>query len=93
MTAMEFTCKKTENCFSDSQTFEYDLPVTGRELLPLLDGWESRTNERLRRPAFSADRDGVNIKGILVFDVVKVSYPDGGWEAEKERFERWLSNV
>ena len=60
---MKFTCKKTENCFADSQTYEYVLPVSGEALLGRLAGWETRRNEKLRRPTFSADRGGVNVKG------------------------------
>ncbi len=91
---MKFECKKTENCFARSQTYEYRLPVTGEVLSGLLpDDWEQRRNLRLRRPVFIADRSGVNVKGVLANDTVKVSYPDTCWEAEKRRFETWLEET
>lgn len=39
-----------------------------------------------------ADRDGVNIKGALDAAVIRVSFPEMRWEAEKVAFERWLSS-
>lgn len=40
---MNFEVKKTENCFADSQTYEYRLPMTSQEFLSLLDGsWQTR---------------------------------------------------
>lgn len=87
---MKFTCKKTENCFADSQTYEYVLPVSGEALLGRLAGWETRRNEKLRRPTFSADRGGVNVKGTLAGNAVRVSYPTDGSPAEKAKFEEWM---
>lgn len=87
---MNFTCKKTENCFADSQTYEYVLPITGEELLYMMALWETRRNDKLRRPTFAADRDGVNLKGALAGNIARVSYPTERWEAEKAKFEDWL---
>lgn len=36
---MEFKCKKVENCFAEARTYEYELPVTGKELAFLLEGF------------------------------------------------------
>lgn len=87
---MKFLWTKTENCFSDSQTYEYRLPINGEAFCALLDGWELRQNRRLRRPVFMADKDGVNLKGVLSYYTVRASFPTERWEAEKEAFEAWL---
>jgi hypothetical protein len=88
---MEFEVKKVENCFNDSRTFEYLLPLDGHGFSALLAGWEVRENHKFRRPLFTADKDGVSIKGILKANVVKVSFPEDRWESEKAEFERWLT--
>ena len=49
---MEFRNKKVENCFAQARTYEYEIPVTGRELLLLLEGFQVRENHRFRRPVF-----------------------------------------
>lgn len=90
---MKYVCKKVENCFAGAQTYEYELPVTGRELLDFLGDWEIRENHRFRRPVFSAKRDCLEIKGILSAHVVKINYPSENWEQEKERLERWLKET
>lgn len=90
---MKFSCVKTENCFADSQTYEYTLPLSGEEFSSLLTGWDLRRNMKLRRPVFTADRDGVNVKGVLEYKTVKASFPASGWEAEKARFESWLEEL
>lgn len=84
-------CKKTENCFTDSQTYEYRLPITAGDFLQFLDErWELRRNDRLRRPVFLAGRDGVHIRGILAGNVIRVSFPDQSQKQKKENFENWL---
>ncbi len=87
---MNFTWKKTENCFLDSETYEYQLPITGEELLQLLEGWEIQKNQRLRRPVGIGKKDGVIIKTVLAGTTVRVSFPVQCWQAEKARFEAWL---
>lgn len=88
---MDFECKKTENCFADSQTYEYRLPVTAETFLHMLDAsWQTRCNFRLRRPVFLAERDGVRIKGILAGTVIRVSFPDAAWEIHKKKFEEGI---
>jgi pyruvate-formate lyase-activating enzyme len=88
---MRFECQKTENCFAASETWEYRLPETAEAFSARLDGWDVKENRRYRRPMMTADRGGVNIKGVLAGNVVRVSFPEDGWEAEKARFENWLS--
>ena len=90
---MEFRCKKTENCFAGARTYEYELPVTGKELTRLLADWDIRENHRFRRPVFSARREGMEIKGILAARVVKVHYTEENWEEEKKGLERWLEET
>lgn len=90
---MKYVCKKVENCFAEARTYEYELPVTGAELLTHLEGWEIRENHRFRRPVFSARRGILEIKGILAAHVVKVNYPADDWVQEKERMEIWLEQL
>ena len=90
---MNFEVKKTENCFADSQTYEYRLPMTGQEFLSLLDAaWQPRCNLKLRRPVFLAERGGIRIKGILAADVIRVSFPVQDWKNQKHQFEQELDN-
>jgi len=88
---MQIDVKKAENCFADAQSYEYRLPVDGQGFSAMLDdGWEIKEHNKYRRPLFTADKDGVNIKGILKANIIKVSYPSERWEPLKENFERWL---
>ena len=90
---MLFEVKKTDNCFSNSFTFEYRLPVCGQDFSAQLCGWEVKENHKYRRPLFSADKGGVNVKGILKANVIKASFPQDRWENEKADFERWLGSI
>ncbi len=90
---MNFECTKTENCFADSQTYEYKIPMTGEQFVALLSGWEVRVNKRLRLPVFIADRDGVNLKGMLVHKLIRASFPTDSWEEGKAAFEAWLTGT
>ena len=90
---MNYVCKKVENCFAAARTYEYELPVTGKELLAFLEGWEIRENHRCRRPVFSARRGILEVKGILAAHVVKINYPADDWEREKEKMETWLRQL
>lgn len=88
---MKFEVKKAENCFSDTQTYEYRFPVANQELLQYLNLFSIEKYETLRRPAFSAtDSGGVRIKGILKDNRCKVSFPDAAWEASKIEFEDFI---
>ena len=90
---MNFSVKKTENCFADAQTYEYRLPINGRSFASFLEGWEVKEIHKYRRPLFIADKDGINVKGILEAYVIRASYPENRWEAEKASFENWLSSL
>ncbi len=90
---MNYVCKKVENCFAAARTYEYELPVTGKELLVFLEGWEVRENHRFRRPVFLARQGILEVKGILASHVVKINYPADDWEREKEKMEVWLRQL
>ena len=90
---MLYEVKKAENCFAESRSYEYLLPVDGQSFSALLDGWEVKENHKYRRPLFMADKGGVNVKGILKAKTIKASFPENNWEAEKADFERWLESV
>ena len=90
---MLYEVKKAENCFIDCQSYEYKLPIDGQSFYKLLDGWKMREYLSYRRPLFTADKEGVNIKGILNANIIKVSFPEKDWEANKADFERWLASM
>lgn len=90
---MNFEVKKIENCFSDSKTFEYTLPIDGNSMLENLTDWQIRKNEKLRRPVAVAQRENVIIKFVLADKHFRVSFPDNQWQAEKEKFELFLENI
>lgn len=87
---MEFRNKKVENCFAQARTYEYEIPVTGRELLLLLEGFQVRENHRFRRPVFSAKKGALELKGLLGANRIKINYTAEGWEEEKKQMEDWL---
>ena len=87
---MKFNCRKIENCFADSLTWEYALPQAGEEFLSALAGWEVRKNLKLRRPVFVAEKDGVVLKAALAGQFVRASFPEDEWQKKKEEFELWL---
>ena len=89
---MEFKWKKTENCFAEARTYEYELPITGEELAARLEGFEVKENHRFRRPVFSAKKGALEVKGILKEKVVKINYTAENWEEEKNRMEAWMKN-
>lgn len=90
---MNFECVKTKNCFANSQTYEYKLPVKALDFLEYIPDWEIRKNEKLRRPVFIADKSDINIKGILESSTIKVSFPEISWEEDKLKFDEWLSDI
>ncbi len=91
---MKFDVKKTENCFADSRTYEYRLPVDNTALIALLDGFSVTVNERFRRPMFLAQADdGVRLKGVLRESILKASFPEDAWQEHKARFEALLTRL
>ncbi|MCL2366628.1 MAG: hypothetical protein FWC75_06215 [Oscillospiraceae bacterium] len=90
---MKFEVKKAENCFTNSRSYEYMLPIDGQTFCTMLDNWVVKEYHKYRRPMFTADKDDINIKGILKASIVKVSFPENCWESEKADFERWLTSL
>ncbi|MBR2522659.1 MAG: hypothetical protein IKE61_06000 [Coriobacteriales bacterium] len=90
---MEFTCKKIENCFTNSANFQYALEVRAESFMDSIDDWASiRVNEKLRRPTFiGAFAGGIQVKGVLAKNSIRVGYPEDRWEDCKERFEARLA--
>lgn len=90
---MNYICKKIEDCFADSKTWEYGLPITAEEFLQLLDdAWQKRCNRKLRRPVFIAEGGGIRIKGILTGTTIRVSFCNSSWQPLKKQFELFLDN-
>lgn len=90
---MKFEVKKVDNCFSDAQSYEYKVPVTGAEIIKLMTDWDITENHKYRRPMFTGERDGSHTKGILKANVFRVSFRDDRWEREKAEFEQWLETL
>ena len=90
---MNYECKKAENCFSDAENFEYRVELTGLEIVTLLrklDG-SVRINDKLRRPTFVAElASGIQVKGLLDKNVIKVGFVLDKAAEQKEFFESWL---
>lgn len=87
-------CKKINNCFKDSQTFAYRLPITSKELSEaFLQEGEIKINNQFRRPIFNAVIGTTRIKGILDESIIKVSFLDEHWQVQKNVFEEWLKQA
>ena len=90
---MKIRVMKVDNCFAQTQTYEYMLDISGEEFFHGLEGWDLRINEKLRRPTGIASRDGVIIKAVLAGHSVRVSYPDDCWLMKKIEFEQYLEQL
>lgn len=90
---MEFEVKKTENCFVNTETYEYSLPITAEDFLKLIeDDYNVRLNMKLRRPVFIAESEDIKIKAVLKSQKIRVSFNEERWEELKEEFEAFLSS-
>lgn len=87
---MKFEVKKVDNCFSDAQSYEYKIPITGAEIIKRMSDWNITENHKYRRPMFIGERDGSHTKGILKANVFRVSFRNDRWEIEKKSFEQWM---
>ena len=87
-----FTVEKTENCFTDAQTYAYASPLkmdeTALEAFARFGEMEIKRN--YRRPFYFIRGGGMEIKGILNDTRFKVSYPDAAWQEKKNAFEAFL---
>lgn len=90
---MDFEVKKTENCFANSETYEYSLPITAKEFLKLIeDSYSVRLNTKLRRPVFIAESADIKIKAVLESRKIRVSFNACGLKRLKDEFETFLSS-
>ena len=90
---MKFEIRKIENCFADSKSFEYTLPINGRKMLELCSDWDSRLNEKLRRPVAVLQRDGLIMKFVISDNHYRLSFPQDRWQEEKLKFEQYLEKL
>ena len=90
---MNYSVVKIENCFSDSESYEYTLPIQGTAMINLLSDWEIRINQKLRRPVAIASKQGIVMKFILAGNRYRVSFPESRWQDEKQTFEAYLENL
>ena len=59
---MRFECKKTDNCFAASETWEYRLPETAETFAARLGDWQVKENRNYRRPMLL---DGIEKYGSI----------------------------
>ena len=93
---MDFEVKKAENCFSDAENYEYRIGLSGADFVEAirLQAEQLHINDKLRRPTFQATlANGVQVKGLLERNVIKVGYVSGQAEEQKAAFEQWLANI
>lgn len=93
---MDFEVKKAENCFSDAENYEYRICMTGSEFVGLLreGGDEVRINEKLRRPTFIGTlNNGMQVKGLLSKNIIKVGFVPAQAKEQKTTFENWLRGL
>jgi uncharacterized radical SAM superfamily Fe-S cluster-containing enzyme len=87
--------KKTANCFKDAKTYEYRLAKTceeWREVFRSFGTWKE--NRQFRRPFFELEEpDGIRVKGNLPERIVKVSYPESGWEEKMAEWETRMDKI
>ena len=91
-----FEVKKVENCFKNSQTYEYKIDVNlDKEFIDdKLSVLGEVVVKAYRRPIFMITcQDNTKIKGIINSKTMKVSFADDKVEASKEDFEKFLNDL
>ena len=91
-----FEVKKVENCFKNSQTYEYKIGVNlDKEFIDdKLSVLGEVTVKPYRRPIFMITcQDNTKIKGIINSKTMKVSFEDGKVEDSKIEFEKFLNDL
>lgn len=86
-------CSKVENCFVNAKTFEYlfSFPITEEWVVKAADKGMLRIKRNLRRPCYFIEfASGVQIKGNLNEKRIKISYPECGFEIQKNQTEQQL---
>lgn len=91
----KFDIKKVDNCFKDSQTYEYKLNIEiNEEFLEKLKSLGSVEIKNFRRPIFMINCENKNeIKGVIKSNIIKVSFPEDMWQIRKEEFEKFLDEI
>lgn len=91
----KFDIKKVDNCFKDSQTYEYKLNIEiDEEFLEKLKSLGSIEIKNFRRPIFMINCENKNeIKGVIKSNIIKVSFPEDMWQIRKEEFEKFLDEI
>lgn len=91
----KFKVKKVDNCFKDSQTYEYKLNVNIDEgMLQKFQSLGEIEIKNFRRPIFMINCENENrIKGVINSKIIRVSYPDNIWIERKKEFENFLSEI
>ncbi|MEW9079927.1 hypothetical protein [Terrisporobacter glycolicus] len=94
----KFKVNKIDNCFKNSQTYEYKLNVEiNIEFLEKLQNLGKLEIKNFRRPIFMIYCENENkIKGVINSKIIRVSfpdYPDYIDEERKEAFEKFLNEI
>lgn len=91
----KFQVKKVENCFKDSQAYEYKINMEINEgFLDKMKNLGKIEIKNFRRPIFMIDCENKNkIKGVLKSNIMRVSFPDDIWEIRKKEFEKYLDEI
>jgi hypothetical protein len=89
-----FECKKVENCFVNSASFQYRLGFkVDDEFLNRLEKISAtfKCRRDFPRPYFNATlADGTQVKGVIGDIVLKAVYPETDAVLSKEAFEQLL---
>ena len=91
----KFQVKKVDNCFKDSQTYEYKLEIIIDEnMINKLNELGEVEIKKFRRPIFMINCKNENkIKGVINSNIIRVSFPDNMWQDRKEEFEKYLDEI
>lgn len=90
-----YQVKKVENCFKDSQTYEYRLNLNlDNDTIDKFSILGEVTIKNFRRPIFMINCiNNTKIKGIINSNIIKVSFEDSAWEVRKKEFEIFLEEL
>lgn len=89
----KFKVKKVDNCFKDSQTYEYKLnEEINEEFLKKLESLGEVEVKDFRRPIFIINGE-IKVKGVINTKIIRVSFPDDIWKEKKDTFEKFLNEI
>ena len=91
----KFKVNKIDNCFKNSQTYEYKLDVEiNIEFLEKLQKLGKLEIKNFRRPIFMIYCENENkMKGVINSKIIRVGFPDYVYEERKEAFEKFLNEI